>query len=286
MKSINYYGYYLLKFGKGILAIFIINFILFSAVSFLNSCKKVDNVNPNFSKTNKEFLKALELNVRKIGTISIYNKHNKSLSQIHTKSDSDGQSTSYQPIYLEFPSDVDSETEYMFINTSTIQDLSTLISYTDARIQYEPSETNLYYQLDVPIQSVSNSINPLILDAKEYLYNKGLTEQDIQEMIVNEGGTEEDLIPYVMTLSHIENNQSIANNFSFFFTNNAYAMNEYVRCAMVAIGADVLMNLGSSAASSWSKFAIKKAFGAVAKRALGPIGVAIAIVSFTLCMNE
>ena len=50
-----------------------------------------------------------------------------------------------------------------------------------------------------------------------------------------------------------------------------------------AIGADVLWALGSDGVK-WKKKAIKKAFGAVAKRMLGPIGVAFAIVTFGICM--
>jgi len=63
-------------------------------------------------------------------------------------------------------------------------------------------------------------------------------------------------------------------------------MNEYVKCAMIAIGADVLWALGGSAASTWSIAMMTRAFGAVAKRFLGPIGVAIAVVSFGLCIGS
>ena len=61
---------------------------------------------------------------------------------------------------------------------------------------------------------------------------------------------------------------------------------EVGNCALVAIGADALYSLAFSGASSWGVAAMTKAFTSVAKRFLGPIGVAIAVVSFGLCIAE
>lgn len=61
---------------------------------------------------------------------------------------------------------------------------------------------------------------------------------------------------------------------------------DWLKCAAVAIGADALWALGGSSASSWSRGAMRKAFKAVAKRFLGSIGVAIAVVSFGVCMAQ
>jgi len=55
---------------------------------------------------------------------------------------------------------------------------------------------------------------------------------------------------------------------------------------MIALGVDAIWALGGSNAKSWSKSAIKKAFGSVAKRFLGPVGVAITVTSFGLCMGN
>ena len=53
--------------------------------------------------------------------------------------------------------------------------------------------------------------------------------------------------------------------------------------SLAAIGADAIFSLGSKS-SKWTIKAISKAFGAVAKRFLGPIGVAIAVVTFVICI--
>ena len=61
---------------------------------------------------------------------------------------------------------------------------------------------------------------------------------------------------------------------------------EVLDCALGAIGADALFAFSFSTASVWSAAAITKAFSAVAKKFLGPVGVAIAVVSFGLCISH
>jgi len=61
---------------------------------------------------------------------------------------------------------------------------------------------------------------------------------------------------------------------------------ELLVCGAVAIGADALWALGGSSASAWTAAAMTKAFTAIAKRFLGPVGVAIAVVSFGVCLAQ
>lgn len=61
---------------------------------------------------------------------------------------------------------------------------------------------------------------------------------------------------------------------------------EVFDCALAALGADALWALGGSAAATWSAAAITTAFSAIAKRALGPVGVAIAVITFGLCISH
>jgi hypothetical protein len=57
-------------------------------------------------------------------------------------------------------------------------------------------------------------------------------------------------------------------------------------CALAALGADALYSLAFSGASSWSVAALTTTFSGVAKRFLGPIGVAIAVTTFGLCLAD
>jgi hypothetical protein len=47
-----------------------------------------------------------------------------------------------------------------------------------------------------------------------------------------------------------------------------------------------LFAFGGSTATAWTAAAVTKAFSAVAKRFLGPVGVAIAVVSFGICISH
>ncbi|ROI05746.1 hypothetical protein EGI16_05030 [Chryseobacterium sp. G0240] len=67
---------------------------------------------------------------------------------------------------------------------------------------------------------------------------------------------------------------------------NTLTWGEVGECVIVAIGADALWALGGSSAATWGAAALTRAFTAVAKRFLGPIGVAIAVVSFGVCIAQ
>lgn len=55
-------------------------------------------------------------------------------------------------------------------------------------------------------------------------------------------------------------------------------------CALKAAGADILYALYQSTASVWTMAAIRTAFGTVAKKVLGPVGVTIAAIEFGWCI--
>lgn len=61
---------------------------------------------------------------------------------------------------------------------------------------------------------------------------------------------------------------------------------EVLDCALTAIGADAIYAFTSSNISTWTAAALTKAFSRVAKRFLGPAGVAIAVVTFGICIHH
>lgn len=61
---------------------------------------------------------------------------------------------------------------------------------------------------------------------------------------------------------------------------------EILDCALTALGADAIFALSASSITSWGAAAMTKAFGAVAKRFLGPAGVAIAVITFGVCIHQ
>lgn len=280
------------KLAKGFAGILAIKLAILAVILIVQSCKKDDlPQSKNQLKAKENFLKALEFHKNSISLISSKSIRNGDLKMATQNTqysyDSDGQ---YQAVYLDFPSTVSDEASSSIYGTTSIEGLSNLINEYDATLQYDPTISNSNYQFNIPIENLVNSLQPLVSESKNYLYSKGFTNSDIQNMIVEEGGTEEDLIPFVMSLTQIESNQQNANNYSSLFLNSAYAdgldANDYIRCGIVAIGVDVGWALMGSNASTWSIALMSKAFGAVAKRLLGPIGVAIAVVSFGVCIAE
>lgn len=274
MKKLNYQISNLFT-GLKLLSLFAVVSVSFSLI--VQSCQREQYENNDITKASEKFKASIQTNKSKVGSIMLG-------GSVTGRPD-----PSRESIYVDFPGDIGSETTNLYSQTNSIQGLSNLIDNTNAIIQYSPTKTNSDYEINVSVEAVKNSLAPLIADAKNYLYTKGFTNQEIDDMISLHNGTEEDLIPYVMSLTHLEEGGSFAQNLTIPFVNNVYAKldaNDYLRCAGVAIGADVLWSLGASSAATWGKAAMVKAFGAVAKRLLGPIGVAIAVVSFGVCLHE
>lgn len=103
-------------------------------------------------------------------------------------------------------------------------------------------------------------------------------------MLQEEGAEEIDLIPFVKALTAIEQEQYTVKNIAMPFVTNANALPRFVECGLYALGGDALYALSQSTASVWTWTAMKSAFKTVAKKFLGPIGVAVAVVSFGVCM--
>lgn len=289
MKIIHALLYPFKLFSKGIFLLLSINLLILSFIFIFESCKKysqVDNIN---SQAKAKFLNALNQNRVNVGSTTFVINSGIQTSVLNTAQDSGSDLNDNESIFLNFPSNTDAKSKELFYNIKSIQELSNMINSYNAILQYEPSASNYDYQLKVPVENIKSSLIPLISESKQYLYSKGLSDYDISEMIKDNNGTEEDLILFVMSLTQAEKSSDVSFNLNTLFVNTAFAKldtNDYIRCAVIAIGADVLWSLGTSDSSKWTKVAMKKAFGVVAKKLLGPFGVCIAVVSFGICIAE
>lgn len=149
-------------------------------------------------------------------------------------------------------------------------------------------DLNQMYSYTLPTEPIKSALMPSVSKARFYLKSKGFSDFEIDEMIDNANGDELDLVPLVLRMQSLEEVGNQVSAFPGFLISNAYAQttDDFIRCGAVAIGADILWALGTSDSKKWSKKAIKKAFKEVAKRALGPIGVAISVVTFSVCLVE
>jgi hypothetical protein len=276
-------------FSKGVFLLLFINLLILSFIFIFESCKKyskVDNIN---SQAKARFLNALNQNRVNIGSTTFAINSGIQTSVFNSAQESGSDLNDNETIFLNFPSNIDAKSKDLFYNIKSIQELSNMINSYNAILQCESSSSNYDYQLKVPVEIIKISLIPLISESKQYLYSKDFSDYDISEMMKENNGTEEDLILFVMSLTQAEKSSEVSFNLNTLFVNTAFAKldtNDYIRCAVIAIGADVLWSLGTSDSSKWTKVAMKKAFGVVAKKLLGPIGVCIAVVSFSICIAE
>ena len=198
-----------------------------------------------------------------------------------------------------YPEDTEEDIKSLYKEVVTTQDLSDLIRLTDAVLQYESYQDNEKYKIEVSEVKIIQSLNPMVQESKKYLYTRGFSEREIQDMIIENNAVETDLIPLVMKLTEADLSQpslitKVNQRYSFSLLNllstpvNARNLvtQDYVNCAIAAIGVDLAAGFSFSSAKTWGKAAIKKAFKAIAQRVLGPIGVALAVGSFGYCMYE
>ena len=129
-----------------------------------------------------------------------------------------------------------------------------------------------------------NALDPLIQESKEYLYNKGFSEVEIQEMLAENNVDESALVPFVSTLTEEEQSQIVKNTQPI---SRKYVedidWNKAGKCALNALGFDAIYALSQSTASQWSKRVLKQVFKTVAKKMVGPVGAAIAVIEFSIC---
>jgi hypothetical protein len=296
------------KIAKGFVGIFAIKLILFLGALAFQACTTEDN--SEAETQNEAFAKALEL------TRFNLLQH---VSLTHTKGLNSKEDPKSTFIYLvkqnnqkltttDFVNSIDNlESLVNVVNTygfsvrttSKVQDISKddLNSEDPLVIDGPSQEEETIGAYTAEELDAIQSLEPSVIEARNYLQGKGFTSQEIDQMIVDEQGIEQDLVPLVMTMTELENsgqassNDSHLTSISQLFFNTAFAQedsaaSEIGTCAAIATGADVLWALGTSNASSWTKGAMKRAFGTIAKKAMGPVGVAIAVVSFGLCLIQ
>ncbi|WP_124559640.1 hypothetical protein [Pedobacter sp. KBW01] len=265
--------------------------IAFVCVFVFDSCKKNDLVKDDHGLARTRFMNALKTQKEKVGSTAFgaYALNNK--SQIGGGKGKlmveNPNNPVYEPIYVDYPPGTNPEI-YPIQAVNNVSQLAELLYATDGTVQYEPTPTNSGNTIVVDVQAINQALDPVILEAKQYLYAKGFTPNDITDMIAEHNGTQQDLVPFVIGLTWAETQApvEITKNYNPFISTANAKLNaqDYINCAVAALGVDILYALSQSTLSTWSIPLMKKAFGTVAKKVLGPIGVAITIASFGFCL--
>lgn len=262
-----------IKYFKGLLAIAIVWLIPALCIFIFDSCKKSEYNKSQSGEAARKFTKVLEETRTSLGFITLGS--NNSFQSLTTESTGN--------YYLDFPDETSPESISDFQSNVTIQKLQNVLTNHGVSID-DSINTNAEVIIQVSGDSIRNVLQPLVVEAKNYLMAKGATNQQIMDMLQEEGSEEIDLIPFAKALTAIEHDQYTVRNISSPFINEANALPKFVECGLAALGGDALYSLSLSGASSWTWGAMKTAFKSIAKRFLGPIGVAVAVVSFGICM--
>lgn len=192
------------------------------------------------------------------------------------------------PVYIELPEDESSEN---FGNIRTPGDMLNLVRDTGAKLSLTNNGTHNLV-INMSDNDAYEALKPIILDCKKYLYGKGFAESDIQDMLIENMVDEVELIPFVVAMSEKEEyeNMTLAHSdyksYSFFAIEanaNDIDWDLAKKCALRAAGLDFGIIYAQSATKTWSKAIIKRLFKATLTKVLGPVGVGLFIIEFSVC---
>lgn len=279
------------KFMKGMIAIFAIKLVLFGGVFIFQSCQESDSLEgENVILAKSDFRNSINMSIKNLNGIMVSDKVK---GNIYSRN---GEEMAELQLYAEEGSNI---SEYYNYDTSLLLGDLVNIGGTDLMVKYpdgresdnitENQELLGTYQISV--QEAQTSLQPTLIEAKNYLYAKGLTDLDIQNLLAADAEgpamSESDLIPLVMQLIAEEQNQGLTTNIDYLslFGTSAHA-SQIGECAGDALGISAIAAVVNEGLhTSAGKALLKKALRKVASRALGWVGAAIFVYEFGDCMD-
>jgi hypothetical protein len=128
-------------------------------------------------------------------------------------------------------------------------------------------------------------INPLIDGTKELLLAFDVEENDLIEIFGSKNDPRLVIVGLALLNIRYNDNSQTAINFSNLFVESAYAQSGIGGCVLEALGVNAAVNALKGGIKKLGKKGALKLLRKVGGKALGPIGVALAIVDFADCMG-
>lgn len=235
-----------------------------------------DNDTPNDNQTAAAFFSSLDDNIDSFMNSNIVLKES-ALNSTNTNTRSQS-IVGTRKLYVDLSY---AETPVAIETIKTPKQILNLVKTTGAEISLIDDGTYTH-TLTISEEESLSALNPLILDSKKYLYGKGFSEIEIQTMLKENNVDESALVPFVLSLTEEEEYQN-SNSTNTLYITRSVDWNRAGRCAIHALGFDALAGLAQSSAKTWSKAVLKTVFKTVASKMVGPVGVTIAVIDFSLC---
>ena len=243
----------------------------------------------------RNFFKELTLNVPAIASTQLI-----PTGKTRASNAKDSINTSnYVTLHADFPEDATEIQKKLLKYVRTVQDVSDFHRITAADFSIVPNMQSGENDIIVSTVEIKNVLNPMLGVSRGYLLEQDITEEELNQIIAETGASDEDVILVAMILgsqdiqcAELQVSKNERQTFNFLAT-PCYAKDNFAKqsnlkivfdCALEAIGADIFTNAVAFAKAKWSKVIIKKNFKTVAKRALGPVGVGIAVAEFGWCL--
>jgi len=287
----------LFKFLKGMTFIFTVQILIACGAFIIQSCQRselFDSKKEIVAK--KKFLNSVPTGIENLSPIKITK-----LTDLSRTTNNQNTKTSQNEMAIISLYSLPNIPSSNNINLNTLSSFSQLMNIdgTEVSVTYSDGSTSdnisgtqeLITSYEISVQDAQQSLQPTLIEAKNYLLSKGLTDSDIQGFLSADSDgpamSESDLIPAVMMLiAEEERSNSLAHvDFTNFFITSAYA-SHIGECAGDALGTSAIAGaiaagINTAAGKALLKLAIRK----VATKALGWVGAAIFVYEFGDCMD-
>lgn len=177
-------------------------------------------------------------------------------------------------------------------NIKTPRQLLDFAGRTGAQFTLENYGTHDFI-LQMDNEEATEAVSPMIDASKNFLHDKGFSEDEIRQMLNENNACESDLISFVIALAGTEEGEntdpfSLNIDSSIFTSVNGeeYSPQTWEKglyCIARVVGADLFSAILDHAGAKLTKAAIKMAFKSVARAYMGPVGAVLAVAEWADC---
>jgi hypothetical protein len=281
------------KFFKGYFMLIALGISISFISLIVQSCSKNEMFEDNvITQARNNFLNSAKIGLSNLNKIDINSKNKSSFAKSTTLNEDFATISIYESSGSNFTDFNRLHQVSSFKELTSMDGVELEVSYIDGSTSDNISDSQeLIDSYSISIESAKQALQPTLVEAKNYLRYKGLTDNDIQNLLTADADgpamSESDLIPAVMQLIAEEKNQNsfTSLNFSNVFIQSAHA-SEIGECAGDALGISAITAVVNQGLyTETGKALLKKAIRKVASRALGWVGAAIFAYEFGDCMG-